>query len=149
MNRVLTALLQLTGEAHPALPPLISYEQWLEGAFQTPCQFIHVEQAGEVADTLASNRQVFKMVVVYHFARDSSGGFERIEPEPLLAVLRRERFQYPATVEGERLVLNFRQETLHMELGDRGDRLYITCDVDVPVTIPREPTEKIEYFEFN
>lgn len=147
MEPVLSALLELAEEAYPQLPKLCDYGKWLAGEFATPMLFVHAQQTGEAAGSLTGSRTVYTGLIALHFSKDETGARQPISAAPLADILRRERFQYPAVVGGERLVLNIDQGSFHIRLHERGDRLYVTFKLDVPAKIDRPVATRIENFQ--
>ncbi|MGC5327102.1 hypothetical protein [Brevibacillus sp. SYSU BS000544] len=148
MNQILAALQQLVNEAYPNLPVLSSYGKWLAGSFDPPCVFVYADHAGEKANTLTSHRKLYSGLIVLHFPRDStSGEYQPIATDSLTDILRRERFMYPALVNGKKVVLTIDSEKFLMRLNGRGDRIYVTFPIETVAKIPVSEAPPIQNFQ--
>lgn len=145
-SKMLDAVINLAHEAYPDLRKLKDYEEWLARKFEPPCLFIQVQHVSERACTLMSNRVVYDAGIVVHFPKEK-GVFKPISLMPLTSILRRERFQYPTYVNGERVLLNIEQDTYQIRPGERKDRAEVSFRFDVAVPIPEPAHEHIEEFD--
>ncbi|MED0735667.1 hypothetical protein [Aneurinibacillus thermoaerophilus] len=147
MDKFLDAVINLAHEAYPEQEKLVDYEEWLAGKFEPPCLFIQVQHVGEKANTLTSSMTVYDAGMVIHFPKSRQGVFQPVSLEPLTAILRRERFQYPTYVNEERILLNIDPDSYKIRLGDRKDRAEVTFRFEVTVKIPVPQVDKIEEFD--
>jgi hypothetical protein len=147
MKRVREALAQLAGQAYPDLSVVSDEHVWLAGDFTPPAVFVYAGVTGEAPGTLTTQRVRYEAAVVLHFGKDEHGARQPLSAEPLSTLLRQERFQYPAVVEGERILLAIDEERYSIRPGDRQDRLEITFPLEVAVKRPAVSGDRIDKFE--